>query len=482
MTIGSKPGVTDALETPAATDTLPASHGHGLPAVVDESRPLWRVFVAFLGPMLFGNILQAMSGTFNSVFIGQMLGTRALAAAAAVFPIVFFLISLVIGVGAGASVLIGQAWGAREVHKVKAIAGTALAIGLLLGAAIALLGGFFTAELLRALKTPPAVLDDAIGYARLMMFAMPGLLVFLLATQLLRGVGDTVTPLFALLTSTAVSGVLTPALIRGWGGLPRLGVTSAAAASIGAFVVALCMMGWLMRRKRSPLAPDLELLRALRVDPRLLRLVVRIGLPTGMQVIVMSLAEIALLALVNRFGADATAAYGAVNQVVNYVQFPALSIAITGSILGAQAIGAGRADRLGAITRTGLQMTLVLTGSLIVLGYALSRHLIGLFITSPPVVELAQSLLHIMLWSSVVYGCAAVLSGVMRASGAVLVPTGISIACIVAIEVPTAYALADRFGIEGVWMAYPITFVSMLILQTAYYRLVWRKSRIERLV
>lgn len=127
-------------------------------------------------------------------------------------------------------------------------------------------------------------------------------------------------------------------------------------------------------------------------------------------------------------------------------------------------------------------MTLVVTGSLVVLGYLLSRHLIGVFIISPPVVDLAQNLLHIMLWSSVVYGCAAVVSGVMRASGAVLVPTCISIFCIVGIEVPVAYALADRFGIEGVWMAYPITFIAMLVLQSTYYRLVWKKRKIERLV
>ena len=449
---------------------------------LDDTRPLWRVFAAFLGPMLFGNVLQAMSGTVNSVFIGQMLGTHALAAVASVFPIVFFLISLVIGVGAGASVLIGQAWGAREMHRVKAIAGTALTLGLILGAVIALLGGTFTGPMLRALRTPPSVLPDAIGYARLMMFAMPGLLVFILSTQLMRGVSDTRTPLVALLISTGTSCLLTPAFIRGWWGLPMLGVTSAAAASIGSFIVALGFMAWYMRWRKHPLAPDAELLRALRIDPKLLRLVVRIGLPTGLQVIVMSLAEIVLLALVNRFGADATAAYGAVNQVVNYVQFPAISIAITASILGAQAIGAGRVDRLGAITRTGLQLNLILTGSLVVLAYLGSRHLLAVFITSPPVVDLAQSLLHIMLWSSVVYGCAAVVSGVMRASGTVLVPTAISILCIVALEVPAAYALADRFGIEGVWMAYPITFVAMLVLQSAYYRLVWRKQKIERLI
>jgi putative MATE family efflux protein len=447
-----------------------------------DTRPLWRVFAGFLGPMIVGNVLQSLSGTFNSVFIGQMLGTRALAATSAVFPIVFFFISMVIGVGAGGSVLIGQAWGARETHKVKAIAGTAITLGLLLGLAIALVGGVFTENLLRLLGTPADVLPDAIGYARVMMLAMPGLLVFILITQLLRGVGDTVTPLFALLLSTLTSCLLTPAFIRGWFGLPQLGVTSAAAASIASFVIALIYLAVHMLRRNHALAPDRELLHALRIDTKIFKLVLRIGMPTGVQMIVISLAEIALLALVNSFGSDATAAYGAVNQVVNYVQFPALSIAITASILGAQAIGAGRTERLGAITRTGLLMNLAITGTLVVIGYLFSRHLMALFITSEPVIDLAQSLLHVMLWSSVVYGWASVVSGVMRASGTVLIPMAISIFCIAAIEVPSAYGLAHRMGIEGVWWAYPITFVSMLVLQSAFYRLVWRKAKIERLV
>jgi putative MATE family efflux protein len=445
-------------------------------------RPLWRTFLAFLGPMIVANILQGLSGTLNNVFVGQMLGTRALAAVAGLFPILFFFISLVIGIGAGASVLIGQAWGARETHKVKAIAGTALTLGLLLGAAVALFGGTFTRAMLSALGTPADVLPIALGYARTMMLAMPGLLVFILLTQLMRGVGDTVTPLWALMISTSVSCVMTPAFIRGWAGLPQLGVTSAAAASICSFLAALAFLAWFMRRTKHALAPDRELLRALRIDPKLLKLVVKIGLPTGVQMIVISVAEIALLSMVNAYGSNATAAYGAVNQVVNYVQFPALSIAITSSILGAQAIGRGHADRLGAITRTGLQLNLVITGVLVLLGYWGSRSLMALFITSEPVIELAQGLLHIMLWSSLVFGFASVLSGVMRASGAVLVPTGISIFCILAIEVPSAWTLSHHVGLDGVWMAYPITFVSMLVLQALYYRLVWRKRKIVRMV
>ena len=447
-----------------------------------ETRPLWRVFLAFLWPMVLANVLQSLSGTFNAVFIGQMLGTHALASVSAVYPIVFFLISLVIGIGAGASVLIGQAWGAREVHKVKTIAGTALALGLVLGLAVGLLGGTFAEVILRWLSTPAEVYDDAVGYARVIMFAMPGLLFFILSTQLLRGVGDTVTPLYALVVSTAVSAILTPAFIRGWGGLPRLGVTSAAAASICAFVAALLFMAWIMRRKAHPLAPDRELLRALRIDPHILKLVLRIGLPTGVQVIVISVAEIALLSLINRYGADATAATGAVNQVVNYVQFPALSIAITASILGAQAIGAGQTQRLGAIAKTAQAINLVITGALVLLAYVFSRDLIAAFITRAQVVDLAQQLLHIMLWSAVVYGSAAVLSGVMRASGVVLAPTAVSIGCIVLVELPAAYGLSSLYGLPGVWMSYPIAFCAMLVLQTAYYQLVWRRMHIERLV
>lgn len=446
------------------------------------TRPLWRTFLKFLAPMVLANFLQGLSGTINGVFIGQMLGTQALAAVAGMFPIIFFFVSLVLGIGAGASVLIGQAWGAREPHKVKSIAGTALGLGLALGVAVALFGGTFTKEMMVVLGTPADVVPAATDYARLMMIGMPGLLVFLLATQLMRGVGDTVTPLLALAISTAVSCLTTPAFIRGWFGLPQLGATSAAAATVVSYLVALAFLAVYMRRRNHPLAPDAELLRDLRINPRLLRLVVRIGLPTGVQMIVISLAEVVLLKIVNGFGSNATAAYGAVNQVVNYVQFPAMSIAITASILGAQAIGAGRADRLGAITKTGLMLNAAITGCLVVVGYLFSRPFVGLFITSEPVVEIAQGLLHIMLWSIVVFGFSAIVGGVMRASGTVLVPTSISILCIVAIEVPSAYALSRPFGLDGVWMAYPITFVAMLAMQSAYYRLVWRKKKIERLV
>jgi putative MATE family efflux protein len=379
-------------------------------------------------------------------------------------------------------VLIGQAWGARDVARAKAVAGTTLSVGILMGLVIAVFGGAFTTPLLAALGTPPDVLAEATRYARIMLIAMPGVFVFLISTAMLRGVGDTVTPLLTLLISTTIGMLVTPALIRGWGGLPQLGVTSGAWGSVLSFLVATLWLGWRLRQRNSPLAPDAAFLRSMRIDPQLLKTVLKVGVPTGVQMIVVALAEVVLLSLVNGYGSSATAAYGAVNQVVAYVQFPAISIAITASILGAQAIGAGRADRLGAIARTALMMNLLLTGGLVLLGYLFSRPLMGFFITSAPVIEIAQELLHIMLWSLVIFGMASALSGIMRASGSVLVPTLISIACLLGLEVPVAWFMSHRIGLDGIWYAYPVTFGAMLLLQTAYYQLVWRKKAIKRLV
>jgi putative MATE family efflux protein len=447
-----------------------------------DFRPLWKTFLVFLAPMLLSNILQSLSGTLNNVFLGQMIGVGALASVSSFFPVRFVFIAFTIGLGAGASVLIGQAWGAREADKARAVAGTTLTVGVLFGLAVALFGGVFTEPMLRLLGTPPDILADATSYARIILIAMPGLFVFLLSTAMLRGIGDTVTPLYTLMISTLIGLAITPALIRGWFGLPRLGVASGAWATVVSFVVATAWLAFHLRRKKSPLAPDADFARHLRVRLALLKSVLKIGVPTGVQMIVVSMAQIALLSFVNGFGSEATAAYGAVNQVVAYVQFPAISIAITTSILGAQAIGAGHVERLRAITRTALLMNLALTGALVVLGYLFSRALMGFFITSEHVIDVAQTLLHIMLWSTVIFGMGSALSGIMRASGSVLVPTGISIFCIALIEVPVAWWMSRRIGLNGIWTAPPVAFTAMLAMQACYYRFVWRHKTIRRMI
>jgi Na+-driven multidrug efflux pump len=123
----------------------------------------------------------------------------------------------------------------------------------------------------------------------------------------------------------------------------------------------------------------------------------------------------------------------------------------------------------------------VLTGSLVTIGYLFSRRLMGFFITDPAVIEVAQHSLHIVLWSSVLFGMSTTFSAAMRASGTVWMPLAISAFCIAAIEVPTATWLSRSIGLDGVWLAYPITFTAMMLLQMSYYLLVWRKRKVARL-
>lgn len=449
---------------------------------MNTQKPVWKVFLLFLGPMMLANILQSLSGTINTVFLGKMIGVGALAAASSFFPVMLFLISFVMGLGSGASVLIGQAYGAKQHERVQAVAGTTLSVGIIGGIVVAVFGGSFAPALLRALATPPDILADATAYARIMLIAMPGFFLFMLMTAIMRGVSDMVTPLKTLVVSTLVGLVVTPALIRGWFGLPQMGVASAAYAAIASFVLALIWLAFYLRYKGHELAPNASLLRHMRIEPKILRAVLRIGVPTAMQMVIMSLAEVALLSLVNGFGSDATAAYGAGNQVLGYVQFPAMSIAIAASILGAQTIGAGHPERLGAITRAGILINFAVTGSLLLVCYLFSRQVVGLFTSSPEVIEITQRMLHIVLWSTLIFGCSAVVSGIMRSSGAVLVPTALSISAIILVEVPVAWVLSHRIGLNGVWIAYPVTFLTMLVLQSTYYRLVWRKSKIQRLI
>jgi putative MATE family efflux protein len=450
-------------------------------AAAASPRPLWKSFLAFLAPLVLTNMLQALSGTLNTVYIGRMLGIGALASVASFFPLLMVFIAFVIGLGSGASVLVGQAWGAKNIERVRAIAGTVVCAGALLGAAIGLCGFFLAGPLLRLLGTPADVLPDAIAYARVMMLFLPLLFVSVITASVLRGVSDTVTPLLSLLVSSGAIMVLTPALIRGWTGLPPLGVTSGAWATVVATALSLGWMVWHLRRRRHPLAPDAGFRPHWRIDPALLRPVVRLGIPTGLFFVTSSLADLALLSIVNSHGSQATAAWGAVSQVMAYVSFPAMSISITASVLAAQAIGAGRLAQVNEVTHVGLGMNIALTGGLALLVALLAPYIVGLFITDPAVVALATTLLHIAVLGPVLLGLGSVFSGVMRASGTVLVPTAITLSLLAFVLFPLGWTFNRLVGLQGIWMAHPSTYLIGLVLQACYFYGVWKKKPLRRL-
>jgi putative MATE family efflux protein len=445
-------------------------------AIAAPAAPLWSRFLAFLAPLVLTNVLQALSGTLNNIYLGRMLGTNALAAAVAFFPLLMFLVALVIGLGTGSSILVGQAWGANKHDLVRRVAGTSLAAAIVLGVAIMVLGFLGIGPMLDGLRTPAAVLPQAVAYAHVMLLALPAIFVSIVAQSLLRGVGDSVTPLRMLVITTLFAMVLTPLLIRG-----GFGVASAAWAVLAGNVAGLAWLVWHLSRRHhvlawSALAPNL------RFEGLLLRQVVRLGIPTALFFTVGSLADIALLSLVNAHGVRATAAWGAVNQVMAYVQFPAISIAIASSVFAAQAIGGGRLAQLAQVTRLGLVMNVVLTGGLALMVALLARKAAGLFVTDAAVVNLAASVLHIMVMSSVLFGMASVFSGIMRAAGTVRVPTLISLGCLALLVFPLGWLFDSTLGLRWIWLAYPATYGTGLLLQAAYFHFVWKRRPIRSLV
>ncbi|WP_332812969.1 MATE family efflux transporter [Ramlibacter sp.] len=453
-----------------------SSPAAGLPAA-----PLWTRFLAFLAPLVLTNVLQALSSTLNSIYLGRMLGTAALAAAVAFFPLLMTLIALVIGLGTGSSILAGQAWGARKPEVVQRVAGTTLAGAAALGIVVMATGLLAIGPVLQGLRTPPEVLPQAVAYARVMLLALPALFLSIVAAALLRGVGDSVTPMKALLVTTACTMVLTPALIRGWIGLPPLGVASAAWAVLAGNLASLAWLGRHLARRQHVLAWR-ALAPHLRFEGALLRQVARLGIPTALFFITGSLADLALLSLVNAHGLHATAAWGAVGQVTAYVQFPAMSISIAASVFAAHAIGAGRLPQLREVTRIGLGMNLALTGGLALLVAVLARPAAGLFVDDAAVVDLASAALRLTVIGSVLFGMASVLSGVMRATGTVRVPTLITIGCLALLMAPLGWAFGRAFGLPWIWLAYPATYGIGLSLQAAYFFGAWSRRPVRALV
>lgn len=443
---------------------------------------LWKTFLVFLLPLIATNILQNLSGTINTIFVGQMLGVHAIAAVSVFFPILFCLMAFVIGLSAGATVLVGQAWGAQNLEKVRCVVGSTLFMTLIGGSLIAIFGVLYAKHILMALGIDDEVMHLSLPYVQWMLAGSPLLFIYIIYTSILRGVGDSRTPLLASTMSIGVGVITTPVLIAGYFGFPKLGIIAPAIATSLGMLTVLIFLTVYLNKKDHPLKPDWQLIKSIRHQPKLSKIILRLGIPTGVQMVTTSVAGLVIVGLVNRHGADATAAYGAVNQVLNYIQFPALSIAIAASIFAAQAIGAGKSDLLAKVTRTALGMNIIFTGTLVILAYLFSKYLMALFITDPNVVALGQQLLFIVLWSILFFGASAIFASIMRASGTVTIPMIINVLAIVCIEVPAAYTFSNWWGLEGIWYGYALAFVCLCIMQGLYYQFVWKKKTVKVLI
>ncbi len=421
-------------------------------------------YLALLTPLILTHALQSAGGLLDGFWLGRLLGVRGIATAASFFPVFFLLLSLIIGLGAGATILAGQAWGARDVAQLRRVAATAFAASLCVGMAVAVAGAWFASWLMQALGTPPDILPEAIGYARAMLLVMPFVFFTWAGLSLSRGTGDALSPMWSLLAATLVGAVGTPLLVAG----TPLGANGVAVSALAAQLPALAVLLRRWRRAGHPLAPGAGW-RDWKPSAAIARRMLHIGLPAALQMLAMALAEIVLLGLVNRHGSAATAAYGAATQVLGWVQFPAMSLGIAAAIFSAHAVGAGRRERLPAIVGIGLRLNAVVTALFALAAHLLAPFALRVFLEPGPVLAQAVAIVRTVAWSVVLLGWSNVLVSAMRASGAALVPALLSVAAIVGVEWPAAVALEARFGLAGVFWACPVAFLAMLVLHGLYY-------------
>ena len=429
--------------------------------------------------MLGSNVLQSLNGSVNAVWVGRVLGEEALAATSNANLVMFLILGTIFGVGLAATILVGQAFGRRDLDRARRVVGTGAAFFAGISTVMAVGGYLLTDEILALLGTPGDARPLAAAYLRVIFIAVPFMNAFSLLMTVLRGAGDSRTPFLFMGLAVALDIVLNPLLILGVGPLPRLGIAGSATATLVSQAIGLAALLTLLYARKHPLRLSGPDLRYLRPDPAILRALVGKGVPMGLQMIVISSASLMLMGLVNGYGSRTAAAYGVAAQLWSYVQMPALAIGAAVSSMAAQNIGAGRWDRVNRITGAGVLFNIALTGSLVALLYAVDEPLLRLFLpTDAEAVATAMHVNRIVAWSFVLFGVMIVLFATVRANGAVTPPLLILTFSIMIVRVPFAYALQERWGADAVWWSFPLGFALAASLAVAYHRFGnWRAAK-----
>ncbi len=441
--------------------------------------PIGATLLLFSLPILATNVLQSFNASINAAWIGHLLGAEALSASANANALLFMLLSACFGLGMMASILVAQSLGARDIDHAKRVIGTAAVFFAGVSLAMAIIGATLAPTILRLMHTPPDSLPLAAAYLRVIFVALPGMYLYSLLTMVLRGAGDSRTPFAFMLVSAALDVGLNPLLILGIGPFPRLGIAGSALATlISQWVTLAALVFWLYRSNNMLSLRGAEL-HYLRIAPRILGTLIGKGVPVSLQVIVMSFSLIMMISLVDRYGSQTVAAYGACFQLWNYIQMPAFAVGSACSSMAAQNIGAARWDRVNRIALIGSGYNILLTGVLVVSVTLVDRDAFMFFLGDDQgAIDIARHIHRIVSWSFMLFGITFVLASVVRAAGAVLAPLLIMIIAFVCLRVPAAIAMTPMLGADAVYWAFPIGSGASLLMTAAYYRYGgWRVNR-----
>jgi putative MATE family efflux protein len=444
--------------------------------------PIARTLITFAMPVLGSNILQSLNGSANAFWVSRVLGEAGLTAANNANQIFFMMLGAAFGVTMAANILIGQAVGARDEAAARRVVGTATSFFFFISLGVGVAGGILTPHILDAMKTPADARADAIAYLRVIFAAMPFMFFFNFVMMAQRGTGDSRTPFYFALLQVGLDVVLNPLLLMGIGPFPKMGIAGSATSTLIAQSVTLALMIVHLYRQRSILVMRPADWRLLLPDLKIIWTLVAKGTPMGVQMMVISLAAVTMLSFVNRYGIHTSAAFGAASQLWTYVQMPAMALGAACSSMAAQNVGAGRMDRVEHVARVGSMFAILFTGTPILILEVFDPIVLQAFLpATSPSLPIAVEINHFVLWGFIPFGMAFILSGIVRATGAVWPPLIGMFISLWGVRIPFAVWLEPRLHADAIWLAFPVGSATTLVLGAAYYYWngwgSWRRAR-----
>ncbi len=434
--------------------------------------------IRFAIPMLIGSAFHTAYMIINALWVGNGLGANAMAAITVSFPIFFLLMAVAGGLTLASNVLVSQAFGAKDRERLKLVVQNSLVLTGILGVACVLTGHLAAERILRLMQTPPDILPMAASYLRLLLLGTPFMFGVFYQAAVMRGVGDSKTPLYFQAGSLLVTAVLDPLLMFGWLHFPKLGLNGTAVATLIAQVCAFASIAAYVQWREHLVAPDW---RRLRIDLPITWLTLKIGVPSMIQQALVSIGMLFIVGMVNRFGEHSTAAFGIAMRIDQLAFMPAMAIGMAVSTLSGQNIGAQRFDRVNEVFRWGVIVSCGLTAVPSVVALALSQQLIGLFTRDADVVMVGSHYLRVVAVGYLFFAVMFTANGVINGSGHTLATTLFTLITFWVVRVPLGAFLSSRMDrVDGIWYAVFASLAVGATLSVGYYASGWWKKPVAR--
>lgn len=420
------------------------------------------LILKFALPMLLGNVFQQLYNIVDSIIVGNFIGKEALAAVGASFPIIFAFISLIIGIASGSTIVIAQYFGAKDIEKVKKTINTLFVFLIFASILVSIISIYYSEEIFKLLRLPDEIIPQAKIYFNIFMGGVIVSFGFNGTSAILRGLGDSKTPLYFLIISTIINiGLdLLFVLVFKWG-IAGVAIASVIAQG-GAFFSAVIYLN--KNHKIIHFA-----LRGLTFDREIFKKSIRIGLPTGIQQTFVAMGMMALISIVNGFGTNVIAAYSVATRIDSLASLAAMNFAAALATFVGQNIGAKKIDRVRAGFVATLKMSSIISVIVSATVLIFSSFIMGLFTNDPEVIRIGKEYLIIVGAFYIVFTAMFTISGVMRGAGDTLIPMFISLIALWIIRIPGAWILSRHLGEIGIWWAIPMGWFVGFTLSYLYY-------------